>query len=448
MSFNFEKFSEPLVKMADKVSSVKILMAIKNAFIRVIPFTLVASLANIIVSLIGSAGTYFHIKNAFLDRIATGFGYMSSATLGIIALLVVMFVAYQYALELKSDKRNAALNPIIATAAGIASYFVSVPTTLDFATKAKTPGFSLDFFNYNGMFTGVIISLIGVALFTKFSRGKFNIKMPESVPTNIFESFFALLPLAEVTAIFATFRTIIELLGYDSITAMITQILIKPLLGVTQGLPAIIVVLLIEQFLWFLGMHGFNIVWGVIASLWLQMHFANIAIFAQTHDFSKVHMVPYMFTNLYAMIGGSGSTMGLIIAAFFICKRGTKEREVAKLGLVPGIFFINEPITFGMPIVLNPFMFIPWMLVPIINATIAYVVTSIGWVVPLVEMNPGSSVPLILNYWVMADFHLSPAILCILLIILDTFLYAPFLKMHMNHEESLQTQAAKTAEAA
>ncbi|WP_056989828.1 PTS sugar transporter subunit IIC [Lacticaseibacillus camelliae] len=445
MAFKFDKISEPLIKVAGVVSQVKILMAIKNAFIRVIPFTLVASFANIIVSVIGSVEKYLNIKNAILDEITKGFGYVNSATIGIIALLVVVFVAYEYSLALKTEEKNKALNPIISTAAGVASYFVIVPTAVDFATKSKTPGFSLDFFNYNGMFTGVIISMIGVGLFAMFSRGKFNIKMPSSVPQNIFESFFSLIPLMETTIIFAAVRLIIEAMNFASLNDMVTQLLVKPLIVVTNGLPAIIIVILIEQFLWFLGMHGFNIVWGVIASLWLSQHFANIAIFAKTQDPSTVKIIPYMFTNMYAMIGGSGSTFGLIIAALFICHKGTKEREVAKLGLIPGIFFINEPITFGLPIVLNPFLFIPWMLVPVINAVIAYFATSLGWVFPLVEMNPGSSVPIVFNYWVMADFHVSPAILCVLLIILDAVLYAPFMKMHMNNEERMAREQ-KTAE--
>lgn len=440
MAFKFDKISEPLVKLAGVVSQVKILMAIKNAFIHVIPFTLVASFANIIVSLIGSAKTYLKIENPILDTITKGVGYINSATIGIIALLVVIFVAYDYALALKTEEKNKALNPIIAAAAGVASYFVIVPTAVDFATKSKTAGFSLDFFNYNGMFTGVIISMVGVGLFAAFSRGKFNIKMPPSVPQNIFESFFSLIPLMETTVIFAIVRLGIESLKFVSLNAMVTQLLVKPLIVVTSGLPAIIIVILLEQFLWFLGMHGFNIVWGVIASLWLSQHFANIAIFAKTQDPSAVKIIPYMFTNMYAMIGGSGSTFGLIIACLIICRKGTKEREVAKLGLVPGIFFINEPVTFGMPIVLNPFLFIPWMLVPVINAVIAYFVTSWGWVFPLVEMNPGSSVPIIFNYWVMADFHVSPAILCALLIALDALLYAPFMKMHMNNEERLAAE--------
>lgn len=442
MKFDFEKVSSPLTKMADKLNNIKILQAIKNAFIRVIPFSLVASFANLIVSLIGSLGTYFDIKNDFLDLLIKGFTYVSTATIGIVTLLVVLFVSYQFSLELKKDELHKSLNPILATATGLACYFVIVPNTVDYVELGETSGFNLEFFNYNGMFTGVIISILGVALFAKFSKSKLNIKMPASVPGNIFEAFFSLIPLAEVTTVFAALRVIIELLGFSSINAMITQIVVEPLLGITNGLPAIIIVILIQQFLWFLGMHGFNVVWGVIGSIWLQQHFENITKFAETQNFADVEIIPYMFTNLYAMIGGSGSTFGLILAALIICNKKTKEYEVAKLSLVPGIFFINEPIIFGMPIVFNPFFFVPWMLVPIINATIAFIATSTGLVVPLVMMNPGSSVPLVMNYWIMGNFHLSPAILCVLLIILDALLYAPFLKMHMAHEASLVKEKA------
>ncbi len=111
MAFKFDKISEPLIKVAGVVSQVKILMAIKNAFIRVIPFTLVASFANIIVSVIGSVEKYLNIKNAILDEITKGFGYVNSATIGIIALLVVVFVAYEYSLALKTEEKKQGAQP-------------------------------------------------------------------------------------------------------------------------------------------------------------------------------------------------------------------------------------------------------------------------------------------------------------------------------------------------
>ncbi|MDN6196409.1 MAG: PTS sugar transporter subunit IIC, partial [Atopostipes suicloacalis] len=99
-----------------------------------------------------------------------------------------------------------------------------------------------------------------------------------------------------------------------------------------------------------------------------------------------------------------------------------------------------------LPIVLNPIMFIPWILVPIINAVIAYVVTKIGWVVPLVVMNAGNE-PIILSTWILGAFHLSPVILTIALIILDTILYAPFVVVNQRQQREAQMRDVTSKEA-
>lgn len=292
------------------------------------------------------------------------------------------------------------------------------------------------------MFTGLIVGMLSVALFAKFTRSKFTIKMPGSVPPNVFDSFFSLIPISEVLLIFGVIRIIIQSLGFASLLQMISEVLIAPLLTVGTGLPAILIVILLQQILWFLGLHGFNIVWGVISAFWLPIYLEIIAQFAETQSFAGIEIAPNTMTNVYAMIGGSGSTFGLIIAMWMFAKKGEKEREVAKLSLIPGLFGINEPVIFGLPIVLNPIMFIPWVLVPMMNAIIAYIATSLGWVVPLVVLNSGNE-PLFVSTWILGAFRLSPVILTAVLVVLDIFLYAPFV---IINQRSTRRQNAEMAE--
>ena len=298
-------------------------------------------------------------------------------------------------------------------------------------------GFSTSFFSYEGMFTALIVGLIAVALFARFTRSKFTIKMPGNVPQNVFDSFFSLIPISGVLLIFGAIRIALQSLGYVSLLQMISEVLIKPLLTVGTGLPAILIVILLQQILWFLGLHGFNIVWGVVSAFWLPIFLENVAKFAETQSFADISIAPNTMTNVYAMIGGSGATFGLIIAMLIFTKKGEKEREVAKLALIPGCFGINEPVIFGLPIVLNPLMFIPWVLVPMINAVIAYIVTSIGWVVPLVVLNSGNE-PIFISTWVLGAFHISPVILTLVLVVLDIVLYAPFVILNQKQERAEQ----------
>ncbi len=438
MKFNVDKLQEPLLKASMWVQNNTILQAVKNAFVRTIPFTVIGSFSNLIKMQLDALIKSQNLHWGWLTSISNLFGYLGVATLGIVGLIVVISSAYSYAVELKQRDENKSMNIIIATLLAFSAYFVMVPNNVNFADpKAKViEGFASSLFSYEGMFTGLIVGMLAVALFAAFSRSKFTIKMPGSVPQNVFDSFFALIPMAEVLLLFGLARIGLQAMGYASLIQLIATVVIKPLLTVGTGLPAIIVVILLEQILWFLGLHGFNIVWGIVSAFWLPLFLQNVAKFAETKSFADISIAPNAMTNVYAMIGGSGATFGLIIAMLIFAKKGEKEREVAKLALVPGCFGINEPVIFGLPIVLNPIMFIPWIVVPLFNAIVAYVVTSIGWVVPLVVLNSGNE-PIFFSTWILGGLHMSPVILALVLVIFDVFLYAPFVIMNQRNERQM-----------
>lgn len=438
MKFNVDKLQEPLLKASMWVQNNTILQAVKNAFVRTIPFTVIGSFSNLIKMQLDALIKSQNLHWGWLTSISNLFGYLGVATLGIVGLIVVISSAYSYAVELKQRDENKSMNIIIATLLAFSAYFVMVPNNVNFADpKAKViEGFASSLFSYEGMFTGLIVGMLAVALFAAFSRSKFTIKMPGSVPQNVFDSFFALIPMAEVLLLFGLARIGLQAMGYASLIQLIATVVIKPLLTVGTGLPAIIVVILLEQILWFLGLHGFNIVWWIVSAFWLPLFLQNVAKFAETKSFADISIAPNTMTNVYAMIGGSGATFGLIIAMLIFAKKGEKEREVAKLALVPGCFGINEPVIFGLPIVLNPIMFIPWIVVPLFNAIVAYVVTSIGWVVPLVVLNSGNE-PIFFSTWILGGLHMSPVILALVLVIFDVFLYAPFVIMNQRNERQM-----------
>ena len=438
MKFNVDKLQEPLLKASMWVQNNTILQAVKNAFVRTIPFTVIGSFSNLIKMQLDALIKSQNLHWGWLTSISNLFGYLGVATLGIVGLIVVISSAYSYAVELKQRDENKSMNIIIATLLAFSAYFVMVPNNVNFADpKAKViEGFASSLFSYEGMFTGLIVGMLAVALFAAFSRSKFTIKMPGSVPQNVIDSFFALIPMAEVLLLFGLARIGLQAMGYASLIQLIATVVIKPLLTVGTGLPAIIVVILLEQILWFLGLHGFNIVWGIVSAFWLPLFLQNVAKFAETKSFADISIAPNTMTNVYAMIGGSGATFGLIIAMLIFAKKGEKEREVAKLALVPGCFGINEPVIFGLPIVLNPIMFIPWIFVPLFNAIVAYVVTSIGWVVPLVVLNSGNE-PIFFSTWILGGLHMSPVILALVLVIFDVFLYAPFVILNQRNERQM-----------
>src|SRR5690625_2749386 len=358
MNIDIEKIQEPLLKVSAWVENNTILQAIKNAFVRITPFTVVGSFSNLIQMQLDALIENRNINNYLLTSISQLFGYIGTATLGIIGLIVVLSAGYSLAAELAKDEKNSNMNTMTVTLLSVAAYFIMIPNNVNFDDPAAEviEGFANSFFSFEGMFTGLIVGMLAVYLFSRFTRSKLTIKMPGNVPPNVFDSFFSLIPITGVLLSFGIVRIIIETLGYASLLQLISEVLIEPLLTVGTGLPAILLVILIQQILWFVGLHGFNIVWGVVSSFWLPIYLEIGARFAETKSFEGIPIAPNTMTNVYAMIGGSGATFGLLLAMLIFAKKGEKEYEVAKLSFVPGLFGINEPVIFGLPIVLNPIM--------------------------------------------------------------------------------------------
>ena len=246
----------------------------------------------------------------------------------------------------------------------------------------------------------------------------------------------AIIPFSGVLLIFSTLRVIVESFGFESIQKLIAQFIVAPLSNVGTGLPAVIIVILIMQLLWFFGIHGFSIMWGLISVIWMPIFMKDIDIYMKTGSLETItHVAPNTLSNVYAMIGGSGSTLALVVLMLIMAPKGSSERAVGKVALIPGLFGINEPVSFGLPIVLNPTMFLPFVMVPIINAVVAYFAISSGLVTPLVVLNSGAE-PVFLNVLVLAGFRWSPVILYGVLFILDMFLYAPFLSLQLKQNKT------------
>ena len=97
MKFKLESIQEPLLKVSSWVERNTILQAIKNSFVRTIPFTVVGSFSNLIKMQIDALIKAKHLDNVILTNISNLFGYLGTATLGIVALIVVFSSAYSYA---------------------------------------------------------------------------------------------------------------------------------------------------------------------------------------------------------------------------------------------------------------------------------------------------------------------------------------------------------------
>lgn len=248
--------------------------------------------------------------------------------------------------------------------------------------------------------------------------------MPDGVPPTVEKSFAALIPAGVSVLVFFVINVIFAMTPYGNAFNFIFTILQTPLLKLGNTLPAMVIAYIFLHFFWFFGVNGGSVVGAVFNPILQTLSAENLAAFQAGEALPNI--ISQQFQDLFATFGGAGSTLSLLIAMLLFC-RSKRVRELGKLALIPGIFGINEPIIFGLPILLNPLMLIPFMLVPTINIVISYFCMSLG----LVPLCSGVAIPwtmpVILSGFLATGWQ--GAVLQLVLLILGVFLYMPFIKM-------------------
>ena len=282
--------------------------------------------------------------------------------------------------------------------------------------------------NSGGLFSALIIGLISVIIYAKLMIKKVTIKLPEQVPPAVSKAFAAIIPgtIAIYTAGIIQYLCT-QFLG-NGLPELINQYLQVPFQNLSQGLGAIIILVFAVQVFWFFGLHGPNVLAPILDGGYIPLLNDNTNIYntAMAAGKSLNDVVDQMFIwtrgsfDAFVWMGGSGCTIALLIAIMIFSKRDD-ARAVAKLSLPMGCFNINEPVIFGLPIVLNPIYFIPWLITPVILAVIAYLATASGLIPPVFITVPWVVPPVIyailatggsLMAGVIAAINLVVAVLC------------------------------------
>lgn len=243
------------------------------------------------------------------------------------------------------------------------------------------------FFNFGkhmggtGLFTAIIFGFIATIIFSKLMLAKITIKMPDSVPPAVAKAFAAIIPATVALYICGIINYGFTTLTGQPIIDWITETIQTPLLALSQGFGAVILIVFLVHLLWFFGIHGTNVMAPVLQTIY------GSAMTTNMNAYQRKEMIPYKWVagsfEAFVWPGGAGVTLMLIVAILIFSKRAD-SRTVGKLALGPGIFNINEPVMFGMPIVLNPLYMIPFILAPMATASVAYVATMAGLVNPVV----------------------------------------------------------------
>lgn len=276
-----------------------------------------------------------------------------------------------------------------------------------------------------GMFVGIITAIIAVEIYRLTDKSKFKITMPAQVPPAVARSFESLTPTMIVIIGMAT---ITYYLGFDWHSAVAK--VVSPLVSAADSLPSVLILIFLITFFWVFGIHGMSIVGSLARPLWLQLLEGNTTALAAGEKLPYIAAEP--FFQWFVWIGGAGSTIGLAILLAFMAK-SEYGSKLGKAIVIPSIFNINEPVIFGVPIVLNPIMMIPFIATPMISATIAWFVTKAGLVNPVTITAPWT-LPGPIGAYLATGGDWRAAVLNVVLIIVSIICYYPFVKIYDKNE--------------
>lgn len=426
-------FERYLVPPLGALASSVYLQAVRDAFII---FTLPLILAGSI---------FLIVANPPIPALATLIAPYQQAILVPFQLsfgLMALFLAFGVAYSLAQYRRTEAVQPGVL--AMVLFLIASVPvgnlTNLSF-------GEFLPYLGGQGLLVGILIGIMTTEVVRRFRGSRFTIRLPKSVPSNVTRAFEALVPaFLLITLVWALewFVSSHTFVGTDGKFHQLTLPILlmrafQPLVIVQDSYPAALLEIILMMLLWSVGIHGMNVVTAIALPFWLSTLTSNAT--AGGHG-----IVTEPFFHIFAHLGGSGATWPLVI--YMLWSRSAQLRTVGKVALGPAIFNINEPVTFGVPMALNPLMMIPFVLVPVTIVTINYIVFSIGLVHVPVVLQP-FTVPIGISGFVATGGDFKGSLLQFFDLAVSALIYYPFFKawervLVAREEAAVQTEESRT----
>lgn len=377
MSF-FDKMEEPIMVIGEKLNNNTILKILKDAFMLAFPLTIFGSITLVIANL------PFLDKLLGAERLAILQNMLnpaSAVTMSIATVFIVLGIGYYFSKDQKVDA-------LFGAAVALAAFLVLTPLEVITENEEVVSNvFSIDRLGAKSMFVGMFAAFFSAALYCKFVKKNFVIKMPASVPPAVSKSFAALIPAILTLTIFLIVRIIFTFTPWGNIHDFVFQIVQAPLTSLGKGIIPTIIAIFAIQLLWFFGLHEQIIVNSVLDPIWNTLSLENIDAYRAGEMLPNIVTKQFM-ESFTVSLGGTGMTLVVLIIILTMMK-SKQLRGVGKLAAPAGIFNVNEPCIFGLPIVLNPTIAIPWILAPMVSTLVAYLAMATG----IVPLTTGVSVP-------------------------------------------------------
>ncbi|EGU32108.1 PTS cellobiose transporter subunit IIC [Vibrio scophthalmi] len=425
-----------MMPIAGKVAQQRHLGAIRDAYISFMPFIIVGSIL-LVISSFPSASYKEFMASIFGPNWGANIEIPFSVIFSGMSLFISFMVAYRLAERYKVDR-------ISAGVLSLSAFMVLTPFAHVEGVGTVIP---TEWLGSKGLFVAMIGALLWTEIFRWFIEKRITIKMPDGVPPAVEKSFAALVPATVVLCLALAIRLAFAVTDFNTIHQFIYDVLATPVRSFGTSYFGALMTSLTITLLWSVGINSGSMVNGIMRPVWAENQQDNLS--AMANGVTPPHVVTEQFFDIIWM-GGAGATLSLIIAILMFA-RSQHIKKVGKLAAGSSIFNINEPVLFGLPIIMNPIMLIPFNLVPLVLVTLQYVAMSIG----LVSTTTGAFIPWTLPP-VLSGFivtaSISGAVMQIVNLTIGAMIYLPFLriidKQYRSTEVPQETELKTTLETA
>lgn len=417
----FDKFIEIMGEFAQ----IKAVAALRDGFIMTTPFTICGSVFLLLANLPVPGYAEF-MASIFGSDWTAPLNAVAGGTFSVLALIVVLAITYKFV-------ENEGCDAIMASILALSSFLILMPPTI-ISKGGETIGDVIPkaWAGSNGVITAIFIAFFVSYVFCYCEKNHIGIKMPDSVPSGVSKAFTALVP----GMIFFTTSSVLfglcHYVGATTIPELIFKVIQTPLQGLSDSLAGGTVIVGLQGILFWAGIHGPNVVGGVVGPLLIansldNQHLLDMGMQLVNNPQAKIFTC--QINDVFTKSGGCGLTLGLLIAGL-LSARSQQLKSLMKMAFVPGLFNINEPIIFGLPIVFNPYLLVPFILVPLIAMFVTYFAITSGFMAPFSAVQVPWTTPPIVAGFLLDGWQ--GAVVQIINLAIATAIYFPFLKAQDN----------------
>lgn len=417
-------FMDKFQEIGSLIAAQRHMSAIRDGIMATLPVTLAGSLF-LIIRFLPIPGWNNILESVLGVNYGIILSYPIVATYDMVGLITLVSVSYRLATSYKVD-------PLAGSVIAICGYFTLTPSfhiqnivELD-KTMEISGVWALQYTGAQSLFVILLCSIVSVEIYRKIIQKGIVIKLPDMVPPNVSNNFIAIVPTLVVLSIMLVIRILLEMTPFGTIHNLINQTIQAPLMSLGNTLFGYAVLIFFKDLFWTIGIHGPNALQPILQPMEILFRDANRLAFEAGDSLPYIFSPP--FRTLFIQLGGSGNTFMFTLMCLFLGK-SERIKSIGKLALGPAIFQINEPIIFGVPVVLNPVMMIPFVLASFSGVLIPYLGMSIGLVSKLPGIGIPWTTPNIINAYIGSGGSISVVVTQIIVLIVTGLIYYPFFKM-------------------